>query len=119
MGKDPYLSVIIPAYAEGELLGQVLSEIEHHLRQKNFCYEILVIVDGSPNNNGEIAKNHLNRTKNLIVLTMTSITEKVMRFAKDFFRQKERIDSLRMQTDQPQWNMPMNFCKNIRKDLMS
>jgi dolichyl-phosphate beta-glucosyltransferase len=68
MGNDPYLSVIIPAYTEGELLGQVLSEIDQHLRRKNFRYEILVIVDGSPNNTGEVAKNYVNRIKNLLVI---------------------------------------------------
>jgi dolichyl-phosphate beta-glucosyltransferase len=68
MENDPYLSVIIPAYTEGELLGQVLSEIDQHLRRKNFRYEILVIVDGSPNNTGEVAKNYVNRIKNLLVI---------------------------------------------------
>jgi dolichyl-phosphate beta-glucosyltransferase len=68
MENDPYLSVIIPAYTEGELLGQVLSEIDQHLRRKNFPYEILVIVDGSTNNTGEVAKNYENRVKNLHVI---------------------------------------------------
>ncbi len=68
MGNDPYLSVIIPAYTEGELLGRTLLEIEHHLRPKDFRYEILVIVDGSPNNTGEVAKNYVNRLKNLLVI---------------------------------------------------
>ena len=68
MGNDPYLSVIIPAYTEGELLGRTLLEIEHHLRPKDFRYEILVIVDGSPNNTGEVAKNYVNRIKNLMVI---------------------------------------------------
>ncbi len=68
MENDPYLSVIIPAYAEGELLGRTLLEIDHHLRPKDFHYEILVIVDGSPNNTGEIARNYINRVKNLRVI---------------------------------------------------
>ncbi|UCF91414.1 MAG: glycosyltransferase [Desulfobacterales bacterium] len=68
MGNDPYLSVIIPAYAEGELLGRMLSEIEDHLGRKDFRYEILVIVDGSPNNTGELAKSYVNRVKNLLVI---------------------------------------------------
>jgi dolichyl-phosphate beta-glucosyltransferase len=68
MKNNPYLSVIIPAYAEGELLGRTLSEVEHHLRRKDFAYEILVIVDGSPNNTGEVAKNYVNRVKNLFVI---------------------------------------------------
>ena len=68
MENDPYLSVIIPAYTEGELLGRTLLEIEHHLGLKDFRYEILVIVDGSPNNTGELAKNYMNRVKNLRVI---------------------------------------------------
>ena len=68
MENDPYLSVIIPAYTEGELLGRTLLEIDHHLRPKDFRYEILVIVDGSPNHTGEIARNYINRVKNLLVI---------------------------------------------------
>ena len=68
MENDPYLSVIIPAYTEGELLGRTLLEIDHSLRLKDFRYEILVIVDGSPNNTGEFAKNCINRVKNLLVI---------------------------------------------------
>ena len=68
MENDPDLSVIIPAYTEGELLGRTLLEIEHHLRPKDFRYEILVMVDGSPNNTGEVAKNYVNRIKNLHVI---------------------------------------------------
>ena len=40
MENDPYLSVIIPAYTEGELLGRTLLEIEDHLGPKDFGYEI-------------------------------------------------------------------------------
>lgn len=68
MENDPFLSVIIPAYKEGELLGRTLLEIDHYLRPKDFRYEILVIVDGSPNNTGELAKNYMNRVKNLLVI---------------------------------------------------
>lgn len=68
MENDPYLSVIIPAYTEGERLGRTLLEIDHHLRPKDFRYEILVIVDGSPNHTGELAKNYINRVKNLLVI---------------------------------------------------
>jgi glycosyltransferase involved in cell wall biosynthesis len=46
----------------------VLSEIYQYLRRKNFRYEILVIVNGSPNNTGEVAKNYVNRIKNLLVI---------------------------------------------------
>ena len=68
MENDPYLSVIIPAFTEGELLGRTLLQIDQHLRPKDFRYEIIVIVDGSPNHTGELAKNYINRVKNLLVI---------------------------------------------------
>ena len=68
MENDPYLSVIIPVFTERELLGRTLLQIDHHLRPKDFHYEILVIVDGSPNHTAELAKNYINRVKNLLVI---------------------------------------------------
>ena len=86
MKNDPYLSVIIPAYTEGELLGRTLLEIDHHLRLKDFRYEILVIVDGSPNNTGEFAKNCINRVKNWvnginIHITILAFLDAIRRFS--------------------------------------
>jgi dolichyl-phosphate beta-glucosyltransferase len=68
MENDPYLSVIIPAFTEGDLLGHTLLEIDHHLRLKDFRYEILVIVDGSANNTGGLAKSYVKQVKNLLVI---------------------------------------------------
>ncbi len=44
--EQPYLSVLIPAYKEGERIGRNLMEIDKYLRAKNYSYEIIVIVDG-------------------------------------------------------------------------
>ncbi len=44
--EQPFLSVIIPSYKEGERIGRNLLEIDKHLKGKNFTYEILIIVDG-------------------------------------------------------------------------
>ena len=68
MENDPYLSVIIPAYKEGERLGRTLLQIDRHLRPQDIHYEILVIVDGSPNHTGEHAKKYSSRVKNLQVI---------------------------------------------------
>ena len=68
MENDPYLSVIIPVYTEGELLGHTLLQIDQHLRPKDFRFEILVIVDGSPNHAGKLAKKYIKRVKNLRVI---------------------------------------------------
>lgn len=67
MEQNPYLSVIIPAYKEGKRIGENLLEIENYLSTKNYSYEILVVVDGSPDNTAEIARNHNDRIKNLRV----------------------------------------------------
>jgi dolichyl-phosphate beta-glucosyltransferase len=54
----PYLSVIIPAYKEGERIGRNLLEIDKYLKGKNYTYEIIVVEDGSPDNTAEVARNY-------------------------------------------------------------
>ncbi|TXH00885.1 MAG: glycosyltransferase, partial [Candidatus Moraniibacteriota bacterium] len=54
----PHLSVIIPAYKEGERIGHNLLEIDRYLKGKTYSYEIIVVVDGSPDNTAEIAQNY-------------------------------------------------------------
>ena len=68
MENQPYLSVIIPSYKEGERIGRNLLEIEKHLSRKEFDYEILVIVDGSPDNTAEVAQNYSQQVTNLRVI---------------------------------------------------
>lgn len=68
MENQPYLSVIIPAYKEGERIGENLLEIEKYLSDKNYDYEVIVVVDGSPDNTAEIAKNYSSQVKNLRVI---------------------------------------------------
>lgn len=54
----PFLSVIVPAYKEGERIGRNLLEIDAYLKSKSYTYEIIVIEDGSPDNTAEIARNY-------------------------------------------------------------
>ncbi len=68
MEKDLRLSVIIPSYKEGERIGRTLLEIEEYLSRQHYNYEVIVIVDGSPDNTAEIAKNYTNHVKNLKVI---------------------------------------------------
>lgn len=68
MDKQPYLSVIIPAYKEKERIGRTLLEVEKYLNNKNYDYEIIVIVDGSRDNTAEIARNYSTQVKNLKVI---------------------------------------------------
>lgn len=68
MEKQPHLSVIIPAYREGERIGRNLLEIEKYLSRQNFDYEVLVVTDGSPDNTAEVARNYASHIANLRVL---------------------------------------------------
>ena len=63
--NQPYLSIVIPAYKEGERIGQNLLEIEEFLSNKNYSYEIIVVIDGSPDNTAEIVKNYSSQVKNV------------------------------------------------------
>ncbi len=66
--EQPYLSVLIPAYKEGDRIGRNLLEIDKYLRGKNYTYEIIVFVDGSPDNTAEIARNYMHQVANLRVI---------------------------------------------------
>ncbi len=50
----PYLSVIIPAYNEAKRLPLTLIDIDKHLENQEYSYEILVINDGSTDETAEI-----------------------------------------------------------------
>jgi dolichyl-phosphate beta-glucosyltransferase len=68
MNQKPYLSVVIPAYKEKERIGTNLLEIESFLAGKNFEYEVIIVVDGSPDNTAEVARNYSKQVKNLRVI---------------------------------------------------
>jgi glycosyltransferase involved in cell wall biosynthesis len=56
--EKPFLSVIIPAYKEGERIGRNLLEVDQYLKKQTYSYEILIVVDGSPDNTAEVARNY-------------------------------------------------------------
>lgn len=66
--ETPYLSVLVPAYKEGERIGHNLLEIDRYLKGKTFTYEIIVAVDGSPDNTAEVAGNYALTIPNLRVI---------------------------------------------------
>ncbi|TAK95512.1 glycosyltransferase family 2 protein [Patescibacteria group bacterium] len=68
MNIQPHLSVIIPAYKEGERIGRNLLEIEKYLSRQGYEYEVVVVVDGSPDNTAEIARNYSSHIPNLRVI---------------------------------------------------
>lgn len=66
--NGPYLSIVIPAYKEGERIGRNLLEIDKYLKAKDFSYEIIVVVDGSPDNTAEVCRNYSHQVANLRVI---------------------------------------------------
>ena len=61
----PYLSVIIPAYNEAKRLPLTLIDIDKHLSEVDYPYEILVVDDGSKDATAEIVKRFSHLIKNL------------------------------------------------------
>lgn len=68
MDEKPYLSVVIPAYKEGKRIGENLEECEKYFKDKTYSYEIVVVIDGSPDNTAEVAREYQNRFKNFRVI---------------------------------------------------
>jgi dolichyl-phosphate beta-glucosyltransferase len=68
METGPYLSIVIPAYKEGERIGTTLLEMEEYFSKQSYSYEILVVVDGSPDNTAEVARNYGSQVKYLRVI---------------------------------------------------
>ncbi len=66
--EQPFLSVIVPAYKEGDRIGRNLLEIDRYLKGKNYTYEIIVIVDGSDDNTAEVARNYALQVPHLRVI---------------------------------------------------
>jgi dolichyl-phosphate beta-glucosyltransferase len=56
--ETPFLSVVVPAYKEGERIGRNLLEIDQYLKKQSYSYEIVIVVDGSPDNTAEVARNY-------------------------------------------------------------
>ncbi len=68
MQDNIYLSVIIPAYKEGKRMGENLKTCMQYFADKDYNYEIIIVVDGSPDNTAEIARLYQGKLRNLRVI---------------------------------------------------
>ncbi len=66
--EKPYLSVIIPAYNEAKRLPLTLIDIDKHLKNSDFSYEIIVVNDGSKDATLEIAQRFSHLIKNFKII---------------------------------------------------
>jgi len=55
-GQGVELSIVVPAYNEGDAIGPVLAEIRGTMDDSGFVYEVLVVDDGSTDNTAEVAE---------------------------------------------------------------
>ena len=58
MMPNPYLSLIIPAYNEGERINKILKRILEHLGPQDYSWELLVMLDGSEDNTFEVVSSY-------------------------------------------------------------
>lgn len=68
MENQPYLSVIIPAYKEGERIGRTLREIDKYFNSVDYNWEAMVIIDGSHDHTAKIAFAYAGQMRNLRVI---------------------------------------------------
>ncbi|MDO8443349.1 MAG: glycosyltransferase family 2 protein [bacterium] len=61
----PFLSVIIPAYNEAKRLPLTLIDIDKHLDEQEYSYEIIVVNDGSTDHTAEIVRRFVPLIANL------------------------------------------------------
>ncbi|MEK7478434.1 MAG: dolichyl-phosphate beta-glucosyltransferase [Patescibacteria group bacterium] len=61
----PFLSVIIPAYNEAKRLPLTLIDIDKHLDEQEYSYEIVVVNDGSTDHTAEIVRRFMPLINNL------------------------------------------------------
>jgi glycosyltransferase involved in cell wall biosynthesis len=48
--------IIIPAYNEADVIGDVISDVKKELQTTSYSYEIVVVNDGSADNTANVAK---------------------------------------------------------------
>jgi len=62
------LSVIVPAYKEEQRIGKTLVEMDKYFQKQNYEYEILVVVDGSPDKTAGVVNGLIPQVKNLSLI---------------------------------------------------
>lgn len=72
MGKDLFLSIIIPAYNEAYRLPRTLVEMDAHLAKAPYDYELIVVDDGSTDGTADIARSLGKLVENLSVISLPS-----------------------------------------------
>jgi len=70
--REVDLSVIVPAYNEGERIGRTLTRLQDYLAQSALTWEILVVLDGSKDRTPEIVRQQARRLPGLQIIERTA-----------------------------------------------
>jgi len=70
MEEQIKLSVVIPAYNEGERIIKTLDSVDEYLKKQNYSYEIMVIANNCKDNTDEVVENQKLRIANLKLLDL-------------------------------------------------
>ena len=65
---EPYISIIVPAFNEEESLAPLVEEIHGALKGHRYCYEIIIVDDGSIDGSREFLDDLAEKDKNCKVI---------------------------------------------------
>jgi dolichyl-phosphate beta-glucosyltransferase len=68
MPEQPFLSIVIPAYKEAERIHKSLDAIIEYEKDHNFKIEVLVVLDGTPDNTLGVAEKYRDRIQGLKII---------------------------------------------------
>ncbi|MCX6810796.1 MAG: glycosyltransferase family 2 protein [Candidatus Berkelbacteria bacterium] len=68
MSEQPFLSIIIPAYKEAERIHKSLEAIIEYEKSHDFPIEVLIVLDGTPDDSLGVAEKYRDRIKGLKII---------------------------------------------------
>ena len=66
--KQPYISIVVPAYNEAHLIADTLVSLDHYLSNLGKTYEILVVDDGSKDDTAKIVDKLRSMISNVLLI---------------------------------------------------
>lgn len=69
---NPHLSIVVPAYREEQRIGETLQSIDRYLEHRKMVAEVLVVVDGSPDDTAGVVRNYALRMPYIRVIEHTT-----------------------------------------------
>ena len=64
---DKDISIVISLYNEEESLCELVSWIEKVMKAEGYCYEVIMVDDGSTDNTVEVIKNYQKKHENIFL----------------------------------------------------